>query len=65
MKTPLLMTAVAASFFLAACSDDKPEPVQETRVVHHSHRSSDQANVPADNSPDNFQAVERPATYSH
>ncbi len=62
MKKLILLVAVAASFSLAACSDDKPVVVHETRVVH-THHSSDQVNVPQNNSPDNFEAVERPAHY--
>ena len=64
MKTLLLLTAVAASFALAACTEEHPTVVRETRVVHHYH-NSDQVNAPSESSSDNFQAVERPATYSH
>ena len=65
MKTLLLLTTAAASFSLAACTEDRPRVVHETRVVHHYHHSSDQVNVPTGDSPENFQANERPATYSH
>ncbi len=63
MKKLTLLFALAASFSLAACSEDKHEHVvHDTRVVHHYH-SRDQVNVPSNNSND-FEPVERPSTYS-
>ena len=63
MRTSFLFTAFAAcSLLFAACGEDKPDPVvRETRVVHHYH-SADRPAV--SNNPDNFEPVERPATYS-
>ena len=63
-KLTSIAAAVAALFVLTGCPDDKPVVVHDTRVVHHYH-SSDQVNVPADNSAEGFNAVERPASYSH
>ena len=65
MKKLLLLPTFAAALSFTACSDDKPTVVHETRVVHHYHSSGENVNAPSSNSPDNFQAVERPATYSH
>ena len=65
MKKLLLLTAVAAAFSLAACSDDRPTVVHETKVIHHYHSSGENVNTPSGNGPDNFEAQERPATYSH
>ena len=66
MKPTLLLVAICLA--LAACSEDKPAPapvvVHETRVVHHYH-TVDQPSTKASNNPDDFEPVERPATYSH
>lgn len=63
MKKLLLPFALVTTLTLAACSDDKPPTrvVHETRVIHH--RSSETVNVPARGA-DDFEPVERPATYS-
>ncbi len=64
MKSTLLLVAV--SLALTACSEEKPAPVvvHETRVVHHYH-TVDRPSTKASDNPDDFEPVERPATYSH
>ena len=66
MKNPfLLLAATAVPLALAACGEDKPPAVvHETRVVHHYHTERRQSAPSNNNNPDNFEPVERPASYS-
>ena len=59
-----LIALVAGSLTLVACGEDKPPTVvHETHVVHHYHTQSRPSASTSDN-PDNFEPVERPASYS-
>ena len=67
MKHPLFVAALAllSGSFLVSCEETPPPPPPtQVEVVHHYHYDSPPPPPRPDNTPENFQAITPPHSYS-